>query len=63
MITRLEHFFEDMWRGLGQFSLEKRELWEDLIANPRTKRRATRKKEEELFTRECSDEQEGMLLN
>ena len=59
VIRGLEHLsYEDRLRELG-FSLEKRQLWGDLIAAFQYLKGAYRKAGEELFTRACSDKTRG----
>ena len=56
MLRGLEHLpYEDRLRELRLFSLEKRRLWEDLIAVFQYLKGACRKDGEGLFIRECSD--------
>ncbi|GAB0182250.1 hypothetical protein GRJ2_000690300 [Grus japonensis] len=54
MSRGLEHLsYEDRLRELGLFSLEKRGLWEDLIAAFQYLKGAYKKAGEGLFTRAC----------
>ncbi|GAB0210400.1 hypothetical protein GRJ2_003505800 [Grus japonensis] len=60
MIRGLEHLsYEDRLRELGLFSLEKRQLWGDLIAALPVPEGAYRKAGEGLFIRDCSDRTRG----
>ncbi|GAB0184532.1 hypothetical protein GRJ2_000918500 [Grus japonensis] len=60
MIRGLEHLScEDRPRELGLFSLEKRRLWEDLIAAFQYLKGAYKKSGEGLFTRAWSDRTRG----
>ncbi|GAB0183761.1 coagulation factor XIII A chain [Grus japonensis] len=60
MIRGLEHLsYEDRLRELGLLSLEKRQLWGDLIAAFWYLKEAYRKDGEGLFIRECSDRTRG----
>ena len=60
LIRGLEQLsYEDRLRELGLFSLEKRRLWEDLIAAFQYLKRAYKKAGEGLFTRPCSDRTRG----
>ena len=55
MIRGLEHLpYEDRLRELGLFSLDKRKLWEDLIAAFQYLKGAYRKVGAGLFIRLCS---------
>ncbi|KFQ67585.1 hypothetical protein N335_00746, partial [Phaethon lepturus] len=60
MIRGLEHlYYEHRLRELGLFSLEKRRLWEDLIAAFQYLKGAYKKAGERLFTKACSDRKRG----
>jgi len=60
MIRGLEHLsYDDRLRELGLFSLEKRRLWDDLIAAFQYLKEAYRKDGEGLFIRVCSDRTRG----
>jgi len=60
MVRGLEYLsYEDSLRELGLFSLEKRRLWGDLIADFQYVKEAYRKHGERLFTRVCSDRTRG----
>ncbi|GAB0176466.1 triadin [Grus japonensis] len=62
LIRGLEHLsYEDRLRELGLFSLEKRRLWEHLIAAFQYLKQSYRKAEEGLFTRACSYRIRGKL--
>ncbi|KFP66116.1 hypothetical protein N322_04765, partial [Cariama cristata] len=63
MMRGLEHLScEDRLRELRLFSLEKRRLWEDLIAAFQYLKGAYKKAGEGLFTRACSDRIRGNSL-
>ena len=60
MIGVLEHHpYEDRLSRLGLFSLEKRRLWGDLIADFQYFKGSYRKDGEGLFVRECSKRTRG----
>jgi len=60
MIRELEHLsYEERLRELRLFSLDKRRLWEDLIAAFQYLKGAYKKAGEGLFTRACSDRTRG----
>ena len=57
---RLEHLScEDSLRELGLFSLEKRRLWQDLIAAFQYLKGAYKKDGDRLFSRACSNRTRG----
>ncbi|PKU41096.1 rna-directed dna polymerase from mobile element jockey-like [Limosa lapponica baueri] len=60
MIRGLENpSYEDRLRELGLFSLDKRRLWRDLIADFQYLKGAYRRAGEGLFVRKCSDKMRG----
>ena len=64
VVTELEQLsYEERLRELELFSLEKRRLWEDLIAAFQYLKQAYKKDRDRLFSRACCDRTGVMVLN
>ena len=60
MTQGMEHLsYEDRWKELGLFSLQKRRLWGDLRAAFQYLKGTYKKEEDRLFSRACCDRTRG----
>ena len=60
MIQAMEHLsYDDRQKELGLFSLEKRKLWEDLVAAFQYIEGGYRKERDRLFSRDCCKRTRG----